>query len=137
MKGVENVFTQHTTVLKDIMDSLLKGRLSEESYPTLGNEMNLSRSALTNFPTVDIINYFFTIGRVQDVVIFIVGGVTYEESLAVHQFCRSNNGVRIVLGGTMFHNSNSFLADVEMAVKGASNTKKNASSLSGRHIKLT
>jgi len=58
MKGVENVFTQHTTVLKDIMDSLLKGRLSEESYPTLGNEMNLARYALTNFHAVDIINYF-------------------------------------------------------------------------------
>lgn len=71
-----------------------------------------------------------------------VGGVTHEESLAVHQFCRANTGVRIALGGTQIHNSQSFTADVEAAVKltTAGNPKypsSLATSGSGRHTKLT
>ena len=72
-----------------------------------------------------------------------VGGVTHEESLAVHQFCRANSGIRITLGGTQIHNSQSFVADVDAAVKTTTggNTKYPSSNLapssSGRHAKLT
>ena len=38
LKGIENVFTQHTTVLKDIIDNLIKGRLTEDTYPAVGGE---------------------------------------------------------------------------------------------------
>jgi len=38
--------------------------------------------------------------------VFVVGGVTYEEALAVHMLNRSApGGVRIVLGGTNVHNT--------------------------------
>ena len=44
--------------------------------------------------------------RPQDVVVFVVGGVTYEEALAVHSLNRSTPGaVRIVLAGTTVHNT--------------------------------
>ena len=75
-----------------------------------------------------------------------VGGVTHEESLAVHQFCRTNSGIRITLGGTQIHNSQSFIADVEAAVKSTTggNVKYSSTapsnvalSSSGRHAKLT
>ena len=69
-----------------------------------------------------------------------IGGVTYEESLAVHQFCRTNSAVRVVLGGTTFHNSQSFAADVEAAVRSATTapTKRvGPSTADGRHIKYT
>nr|SVE84169.1 EOG090X03QA [Daphnia pulex] len=123
LKGVENVFTQHSPVLKDIMDNIVKGRLSEDAFPAAGGES--------------------TAGRIQDVIIFMVGGVTHEESFAVHQFCRANTGIRIVLGGTLIHNSQSFMADVEAAVRySASGTslkypQNSSSSGSGRHPKLT
>nr|CAG4650853.1 EOG090X03QA [Simocephalus serrulatus]SVE94149.1 EOG090X03QA [Simocephalus serrulatus] len=121
LKGVENVFTQHTPLLKDIMDNLLKGRLSEEAFPVIGGET--------------------TSARIQDVVIFMVGGVTHEESFAVHQFCRANTGIRIALGGTQIHNSQSFLTDVEAAVKltttGNSKYYSSLATGSGRHTKLT
>ncbi len=86
---------------------------------------------------------FTSMNRIQDVIIFMVGGVTHEESLAVHQFCRANTGIRIALGGTQIHNSQSFIADVEAAVKFAAggNTKHPSSNLApssyGRHAKLT
>lgn len=118
LKGIENVFTQHTPVLKDILDSLIKGRLSEEAYPVAGNES----------PNI----------KVQDVIVFFVGGVTHEESLTVHQFCRTNNAIRIVLGGTQILNSSSFLVDVEAAVTSSASRSKSAhSNTSQRHIKLT
>nr|SVE75664.1 EOG090X03QA [Daphnia hispanica] len=122
LKGVENVFTQHSPVLKEIIDNMIKGRLSEEAFPVVGAES--------------------TSGRIQDVVIFMVGGVTHEESFAVHQFCRSNTGIRIALGGTLIHSSQSFISDVEAAVKHltAGNAKyphNSAPSGSGRHSKLT
>lgn len=71
-----------------------------------------------------------------------MGGVTHEESFAVHQFCRANTGIRIALGGTLIHNSQSFISDMEAAVKylPAGNAKyphNSAPSGSGRHSKLT
>jgi vacuolar protein sorting-associated protein 45 len=47
-----------------------------------------------------------------------IGGATYEESLAVHQLNKNNFGVRIVLGGTTIHNSSSFFEDVQQAMQG-------------------
>ena len=71
-------------------------------------------------------------------IVFIAGGVTYEESLAVHQFQRSNSGVRVVLGGTCLHNSQTYLADVEVAARGAPPAKKSAGAgASARHVKYT
>lgn len=74
--------------------------------------------------------------------IFVIGGVTHEESFTVHQFCRTNSGVRIALGGTCIHNSQSFIADVEAATKysTAGNSKYPSTVTttgSGRHAKLT
>jgi len=50
------------------------------------------------------------VARPQDVVVFIVGGVTYEEALTVHTFNRTTPGVRIVLGGTTVHNTQRLVA---------------------------
>ena len=33
-KGVENVYTQHTSVLKSHVDNLLKGKLREDEFPS-------------------------------------------------------------------------------------------------------
>lgn len=35
LKGVENIFTQHTPLLGDILDQLVKGKLKESQYPFL------------------------------------------------------------------------------------------------------
>lgn len=56
----------------------------------------------------------------QDVIVFVVGGVTYEESLTVHQLNRSSNmgGARVVLGGSTVHNTESFLEEVQTSTQG-------------------
>ncbi|KNA02827.1 hypothetical protein SOVF_214980, partial [Spinacia oleracea] len=85
LKGVENVYTQHQPLLFQTMESISKGRLRDIDYPFVGNH--------------------FQPGRPQDVVIFIVGGTTYEESRSVSLFNSTNSGIRFILGGTTVLNS--------------------------------
>jgi hypothetical protein len=66
----------------------MKGRLRETSYPFLEQE---------------------EIGRTQkpqDIIIFMLGGTTYEESRAIALLNQQLGGqARVLLGGTCVHNS--------------------------------
>ncbi|KAF5199472.1 Vacuolar protein sorting-associated protein 45-like protein [Thalictrum thalictroides] len=95
IKGVENVYTQHQPLLFQTMESITKGRLRDVDYPFVGNH--------------------FQQGRPQEVVIFIVGGTTYEEARAVALHNASNSGTRFILGGSAVLNSKRFLKDLEEA----------------------
>ncbi|GAA5869434.1 hypothetical protein JCM3774_001451 [Rhodotorula dairenensis] len=116
LKGVENVYTQHTPHLAETIDLLLKGRLRESSYPYIDGQ-NISPHGMS---------------RPQDIIIFIVGGTTYEEAKTVAQLNAQfaaghglagsigpagpvSQNTRIVLGGTCVHNSKSFLEMVRDA----------------------
>ncbi|XP_047139616.1 vacuolar protein sorting-associated protein 45 isoform X1 [Hydra vulgaris] len=92
LKGVENIYTQHKPHIHDILDDLIKGKLSEKQYPYLNKD--------------DIRE------KPQDIIIFIVGGCTYEESITVFETNRNNPGVRVLLGGSTVHNTESFLTEV-------------------------
>jgi hypothetical protein len=65
VQGVENVYTQHTPLLVNTLEMLLKGRLKESDYPPLGHLSN-GGPAPTRPPKL--------------VVVFVLGGTTYEES---------------------------------------------------------
>lgn len=102
LKGVENVYTQHSPVLLSTLETLMRGRLPVASHPFL--ESPSATAAAKDKP--------------QDIVVFIVGGATYEEARAVAQVNASAPGVRVVLGGTGVVNSRMFLDEVEGAVQG-------------------
>uniref|UniRef100_A0A3P9KPB0 Vacuolar protein sorting 45 homolog n=1 Tax=Oryzias latipes TaxID=8090 RepID=A0A3P9KPB0_ORYLA len=85
LKGVENVYTQHQPLLHDTLDQLIKGRLKDSQFPYLG------ASSLRDRP--------------QDIMLFIIGGATYEEALTVYNLNRNTPGVRIVLGGSTIQNT--------------------------------
>ncbi|KAI9548420.1 vacuolar protein sorting-associated protein 45 [Dissostichus eleginoides] len=87
LKGVENVYTQHQPLVHDTLDQLIKGRLKDSQFPYLG------ASTLRDRP--------------QDIIVFMIGGATYEEALSVYNLNRSMPGVRIVLGGSCIHNTKS------------------------------
>lgn len=95
LKGVENVYTQHQPLLFQTMESITKGRLRDVDYPYIGNH--------------------FQQARPQDVVIFVVGGTTYEEARSVALQNASNSGIRFILGGSTILNSKRFLKDLEEA----------------------
>jgi hypothetical protein len=97
LKGVENVYTQHSPRLELTLQNLIKGRLREQQYPFVEGGGS-------------------TRDKPQDIVLFIVGGVTFEEAKTVSQINASSPGIRIVLGGTTVHNSTTFLEEMEDAV---------------------
>lgn len=65
------------------------------------------------FLFINTVFFCFSFNRVQDIIVFIIGGVTYEESLAIHQLNHTSTiPVRVILGGTTIHNSQTFLQEV-------------------------
>lgn len=42
LKGVENVFTRHTPLLKETLEELIKGRLKDSSYPFIDSSISQS-----------------------------------------------------------------------------------------------
>ena len=97
LKGVENVYTQHSPRLEATLQNLITARLKEQQYPFIeGGGM--------------------TRDKPQDIIVFVIGGATYEEAKVIAQVNASSPGVRVVLGATSIHNSATFLEEVEDAV---------------------
>ncbi|XP_044766692.1 vacuolar protein sorting-associated protein 45 [Coccinella septempunctata] len=96
LSGVDNVYTQHKPLLQETLEEIARGRLKENLYPCMGFNNNSNRC--------------------QDIIVFMIGGTTYEESLVVHSFNRNHPGFNVLLGGTSIHNSNSFLEEVKQSV---------------------
>ncbi|KAI1213398.1 Sec1-like protein [Annulohypoxylon truncatum] len=97
LKGVENVYTQHSPHLETTLQNLIKGRLREQQYPFVEGGGT-------------------TRDKPQDIVVFIIGGATYEEAKTIAGINASSPGVRVVLGGTNVHNAATFLEEVDDAV---------------------
>lgn len=97
LKGVENVYTQHVCVLKELLDEIFRGRSIDQQYPFISSEVPYRRPP-------------------NEVIVFMIGGTTYEEALAVHQL--NQLSYRVILGGTTIHNSESFLEEVVTATNG-------------------
>jgi len=104
MKGVENIYTQHSPLVKEMAEELARGRLRTTQFPYMG--------------TVQLQD------RPRDIIIFVVGGATYEESLAIHNLNSALQGVRIVLGSSNIHNFRSFVDDVRSATHSTPVTSK-------------
>ncbi|MCJ1395668.1 hypothetical protein MMC18_008554 [Xylographa bjoerkii] len=104
LKGVENVYTQHSPRLEVTVQNLIKGRLREQQYPFVEGGGT-------------------TRDKPQDIVVFMIGGSTYEEAKMVAQVNASSPGVRVVLGGTSIQNSTTFLEEVEDAVSSWPDTR--------------
>ncbi|KAG8532059.1 uncharacterized protein KY384_003696 [Bacidia gigantensis] len=97
LKGVENVYTQHSARLEATLQNLIKAKLKEQQYPFVEGGGS-------------------TRDKPQDIIIFMIGGATYEEAKMVTQVNASVPGIRVVLGGTTIHNSATFLEEIEDAV---------------------
>lgn len=86
LKGVENIYTQHRPLLHSILENIFKGQLKENQYPFIGTSTSKQKP--------------------QQVIVFIVGGATYEESFYINEFnSTSQFGAKAVLGSTYIHNT--------------------------------
>ena len=106
LKGIENVYMQHAPHLSQTLENLFKGKLRETSYPFIeGAGVNAG------------------LQRPQDVIIFIIGGATFEEARTVALLNEASSnasgatpststptGHRFLLGGTCIHNSSRWVS---------------------------
>ena len=93
LKGVQNVYTQHVPFFEDAVKKALNGRLPEATYPAVSGMPSSSKAS--------------------NVVVFIVGGITYEEAAMVARINeKAGQTGKVVLGGTFIHNSKSFLTEL-------------------------
>jgi len=83
-KDVPNVYTQHQPHICTLIDQINKGKLKENEYPTINSP------AMFN-------------SRPTEVIIFMIGGVTFEEAREVALI----NNQSVFLGGTTIHNTKS------------------------------
>lgn len=94
--GVQNVYTQHQPVLSGTLQNLAGGKLKDSAYPAVLGGASASGG---NF-------------RPTEVIVFMVGGATFEEAYRVAEFNSSNQGMKVILGGSCVQNSTTFLKEI-------------------------
>ena len=103
VQGVSNVYSQHSPVLMDTIEAAVKGKLKGDTHPLITGNNGRTSSFVEN------------LALPQEILIFMVGGMTYEEATKVNEFNQANTGkIRVVLGGSTVHNSTSFLEELKL-----------------------
>ncbi|KOB60183.1 hypothetical protein PFHG_02018 [Plasmodium falciparum HB3] len=100
IKGTSNVFTLHKSYLYYLLEDIIKYKINTQLYTTT--------NLLHTEPTLN--------KKINSIVVFFIGGATYEEYRDVQHLSKKYN-ISIVLGSTHMHNSQSFLADVLQLIK--------------------
>ena len=106
-----------------LLDHLARGRLRTDHYPFMGATQQQTQQLTQQVRGTNFAFEGFLIKasmmRVRDVIVFTIGGVTYEESAAVHQLNRQSSSsgsatqpLNVILGGTHVHNARSFIEQV-------------------------
>ena len=85
----------------ETLDAVKKGSLKDAHYPAVGAAPAITAAT-----------------KPSEVVVYVVGGVTYEEATKVAELNAANAGVSVVLGGSFVHNSGTFLEDLDDAFGG-------------------
>lgn len=88
----ESIYTKHKSCLFNMIGQMVKGKLNEKEFPFATQSPRDTKT--------------------KDIIVFILGGATYQEAKEVAAFNNSGEGYNIILGGTTVHNSKSFLAEV-------------------------
>lgn len=102
----DNIFMQHIPRLENIISKATRGKLSEKNYPVLSPYADYEY----NPQTVKL-----SLEKAQDIIIFFIGGVTYEEDRIVANLKKQNPSLRVILGGTCIHNTQSFMDEIKDA----------------------
>lgn len=93
----ENVYTQHLPPLIGLVDALVKGRLRADLFPLLSVDPRDPASAQQ---------------PAREIILFVVGGSTYEEACHLERYTSLHPNVKIALGGTQVLNSTQLIQQV-------------------------
>lgn len=102
--GVDNVYAQHVPLVMDTLNSILRGKLPLKEYPVVPGSVHQNfRNSGSNLETL----------IPDEILVFMVGGVTYEEGTKIAEFNAAHKGrCQVVLAGSTVHNSTSFLDEL-------------------------
>ena len=79
VQGVENIYTQHVPPFRDILENVAKGR-PDNRLKSYGP--NPQAASVTIHKVAFWLCFYF---QSRDVICFIIGGVTYEESFHIYK----------------------------------------------------
>lgn len=96
-----NVYMQHIPRLQNVLMKIAKCSLDNSLYPYIKGHSSVNETTGTGDHVPP-----------QEIVIFVVGGVTFEEARLVAQLNSSNSGLRCVIGGTNIPNTNDFMNNI-------------------------
>jgi len=96
VQGVDCVYTQHQALLSRILDDVLKRDLKLQAFPIVDPVGRLNKKSAP-----------------ETIIVFMIGGCTYEEAALVREKSK-NSRATIILGGSCIHNSSSFLRDMSV-----------------------
>ncbi|CAI4468156.1 BAP_1a_G0016410.mRNA.1.CDS.1 [Saccharomyces cerevisiae] len=100
----ENVYMQHIPEISSLLTDLSKNALSRDRFKEIDTQ---GHRVIGNQQSKDI---------PQDVILFVIGGVTYEEARLVHDFNGTmNNRMRVVLGGTSILSTKGYMDSIRSA----------------------
>jgi vacuolar protein sorting-associated protein 45 len=77
--------------MHSMIEQMVKGKLSETEFPYATESPRDTKTT--------------------DIIIFILGGATYQEAKEVAEFNNTSELFNVILGGTTIHNSKSFIAE--------------------------
>lgn len=99
VKGVDNTLIQHKPTLSRIIEEILKKghKLRESDFAFYGERYKEEPP--------------------KRLIVFIVGGTTYDEALIIDQINRTRCGeIQVIIGGTTIHNFKTFMEEVRGAI---------------------
>ena len=157
-EDIENVYTQHIPLVKDLAEQLIYGKLKDTCYPNaVGSNDQIKQNQRLQTNTLNQLQqqgqatklevliwiryfpfpcrstflfFFFVFRRPSEIIIYIIGGITYEESLHIHMM--NSQGARIILGGSYIHNFTSVMEEVLAGSASTSSINTNESSAARR-----
>lgn len=82
-----------------------------------------------------IVKSIFFYFRPREIIVFVIGGITYEETLAIQNINKAYAGnLKVILGGTCVHNMANFIDEVLSMVNGTSSSDVNEIQQSSRSL---
>lgn len=98
IRGIDNVLTRYRPTIYKIIEDARRCKLKESQFIHQNETIQQSKNGL------------------QELIIFVIGGATYDEALCVDKVNQSQTKLRVIIGGTSIHNFSSFIDEVTDAI---------------------
>jgi len=112
IRGVQNIFQEHSPYLVSIIDSATKGKLKESQFPIVPESLPPPSAGSTPAAVASAA----ASSKPTEIIVFIIGGATFKEACAIKQIndnASSTNPIKVVLGGTTILNRKMFFQNLD------------------------